>query len=167
MIRVTVLIGLFFILNGQSKAQNNEITCSDYGCKGVYSGPELISGSDVAHQFSNHMSTKVGDQLKALYREKKYVKVDLKNIIMTTKGMDNRGNVVYALEVPFLHVSDSCEAFTAFDHRGGWGHKITLSSVENTFKNKKNLTITELNSPEGLQEFWVQWRHKNWQPNCK
>lgn len=167
MMRISILIGLTLVLIGCFKAQNNKINCSDTGCKGVYSGPEFVNGSDVAHQFSNHMSAKVGDKLKALYANGKYVKVDLEKIIMTTKGMDNRGNVVYVLEVPFIQVLDSCDAFTAFDHRGGWGHKITKLSVENTFKNKSNLTIAEINTPEGLQEFWIQWRHRDWQMNCK
>ncbi len=166
MIRKTTLIWVVFLFASHIKAQNKEITCSDNGCRGVYRGPEFINGSDVAHQFSNHMSAKVGDQLKALYRKKKYVKVDLDNLTMTTKGMDNRGSVVYTLEVPFVQVSDSCKAFTAFDHRGGWGHKITLSSVEHIFKEKNNLAIKEISTPEGLQEFWVQWRHERWQPLC-
>lgn len=166
-IALLILLGFICCTASSATAQINEIECSDSGCKGVYNGSEFINGSDVAHQFSNHMSAKVGNQLKALYTNGKYVKVDLRNIVMTTKGMDNRGDVDYLLEIPFVTVSDSCEAFTAFDHRGGWSHKITKSSVLETFKNKDNVTLSELNTPEGLQEFWIQWRHEKWQPNCK
>ena len=42
------------------------------------------------------MSGAVGDKLKELYDNKKYVKVDLQNIIMTTQGMDNKDNVIYS-----------------------------------------------------------------------
>ena len=36
------------------------IECNDDGCFGSYYGKEFIDGSDVAHQFSNTMSAKVG-----------------------------------------------------------------------------------------------------------
>lgn len=171
-ITVTI-IGLMFITCGNmdtdstNQTSNHEIICSDEGCKGTYKGPEFEDGSDVGHQFSNHMSREVGNNLKELYDSKKYSKVDLSKITMTTTNMDHKGDVIYSLDIPFIKVSDPCDAYTAFDHRGGWGHKIKKAHVLNIFKNKDNLDIIELNTPEGLQEFWVQWRHEAKQSNCR
>ncbi len=172
---VTVLfIGLscLMCINSEDNSVNqnvsdHEIICSENGCKGTYAGPEFVNNSDVAHQFSNQMSDKVGIKLKQLYDEGKYSKVDLSNIKMSTKNMDSKGNVIYSLEVPFIRTPDSCDAFTAFDHRGGWGHKIKKEDVLEIFKNKDNLKIIELNTGEGLQEFWIQWRHETKQSDCK
>lgn len=60
--------------------RNVTIECNDNGCFGSYYGREFINGSDVAHQFSNTMSAKVGDKLKELHSQDKYVKVDFENI---------------------------------------------------------------------------------------
>ena len=57
-------------------------SCTDEGCKGTYTGPEFVRLSDVAHQFSNTMSTVVGDKLKELYKKKKFVKVNFSGIQM-------------------------------------------------------------------------------------
>lgn len=67
----------------------------------------------------------VGVKLKELYRNKEYSKVDLEKIVMTTRGMGS-GTVTYYLEVPFKLVSTKCDAFTSFDHVGGWNHKPAL-----------------------------------------
>lgn len=142
------------------------ISINDTGCQGTYSGPEFINGSDVAHQFSNKMSRVVGDQLKVMYNRKKYVKVDLKKIVMTTKNMNNKGDVIYHLNIPFIPVKKACDATTSFDHRGGWGHKIKKESVLKIFGKKKGLEFIELNTNEGLQEFWIQWRNSNKQSHC-
>ncbi|MDA7744866.1 hypothetical protein N8911_02080 [bacterium] len=72
----------------------SKIDCTDKGCFGSYSGPEFIEGSDIAHQFSNSMSTKVGEKLKELFDNKLYSKVDMANIKMSTNGMGS-GTVEY------------------------------------------------------------------------
>ncbi|MDF4201397.1 hypothetical protein PXD56_00420 [Maribacter sp. SA7] len=94
------------------------IECTNDGCFGSYYGKEFINGSDVAHQFSNTMSAKVGDKLKELYSKDKYVKVDFTNIDMTTEGMGS-GMVTYKLRIPFVTVATKCDAYTSFDHVGG------------------------------------------------
>lgn len=142
------------------------ISCDENGCSGAYIGAEYINGLDIAHQFSNKMANQVGKYLKELYQAGTYVKVDLENIKMKTEGLDHTGDVLYELSIPFMSVSDSCLATTAFDHRGGWGHSITEKSVLNTFKSKRKLEYKELKTPEGLQEFWIQWQHADWQSNC-
>ncbi len=150
----------------ESYLPSDSIICGEGGCSGTYFGPEFINGSDVAHQFSNQMAEAVGNYLKKCYAEKKYSKVDLKNIKMSTQGLDNLGDVTYELFIPFMEVEDACLASTAFDHRGGWNHKITKSQAIRVFKNKKQLEFIELSTAEGLQEFWIQWQHDDFQKHC-
>jgi len=164
---ITILILMAAFLSCTHSEPKYEISCTENGCSGTYIGPEFVNGSDVAHQFSNHMARRVGEELKALYKQKKYTKVVLGEIKMTTNGMNYIGDVTYSLEIPFESVSDPCEAFTSFDHRGGWGHKIKESGVRHTFRNKQNVQLIEKNTPEGLQEFWVQFQHKDHQSGCK
>ena len=149
----------------------NEINCFDTGCEGAYEGPEFVDGSDIAHQFSNTMSGIVGDKLKELYRKGKYRKVDFPKIQMSTKGMGS-GNVVYKLAIPFVTVKDKCEAYTSFDHVGGWNHGPALSKrkiqLSNSLMDGDSLHISSLKTtPEGLQEYWIQWRNKTTQANCE
>ena len=142
----------------------NQITCTKTECQGTYSGKEFINGDDIAHQFSNQMATAVGDQLKAFYKSGDYSKVDFKNITMTTEGMGS-GEVTYYLSIPFMAVTEKCEAFTAFDHVGGWAHAPALSQRKVQLKglllNGEHLNISQLKvTAEGLQEYWIQWKHK-------
>ncbi|WP_282160716.1 hypothetical protein [Ulvibacterium marinum] len=153
------------------KGVYDKIICSDDGCEGVYIGPEFIEGSDIAHQFSNVMSKKVGDKLKELYKLREYSKVDFSKIKMSTKGMGS-GNVVYELNIPFKKVKEKCDAYTSFDHVGGWDHKPALSTrkeeLNNVLMEGQTLDISELKTtPEGLQEYWIQWKNKVTQSDCK
>ncbi len=155
----------------EQTAENNEISCSENGCEGTYIGPEFINGSDVAHQFSNKMSSSVGDKLKELYHNSVYVKVDFANINMSTKGMGS-GNVTYALSIPFITVKEKCDASTSFDHVGGWNHSPALSSrkaqLSKVLMEGEELDISDLKTtPEGLQEYWIQWKNNVTQANCK
>jgi len=151
--------------------EKNKIECSDNNCNGKYIGFEFINGKDIAHQFSNKMSNSVGNKLKALYREKIYKKVDFSRIKMTTKGMGT-GKVIYELYVPFVSVNTKCEAYTSFDHVGGWNHKPALERRKNELKkvtmNGHKLEVSKLKrTPEGLQEYWIQWQNKKTQSECK
>lgn len=174
---ITFLIVIFcYSLSGNSGnrivVQNkNDIRCSEKGCEGTYLGPEFINGSDVAHQFSNKMSNKVGDKLKELYDREEYSMVDFSKIIMSTRGMGS-GNVTYKLVIPFQSVNEKCQAFTSFDHVGGWNHKPSLSSrkaeLSKVLMEGQELNISELKTtPEGLQEYWIQWKNKVKQADCK
>tara|TARA_R110002020_G_scaffold54229_17_gene151415 strand:- start:553 stop:1119 length:567 start_codon:yes stop_codon:yes gene_type:complete len=150
--------------------KKNGIICTDKNCHGTYGGPEFINGSDIAHQFSNQMSADVGDQLKQLYSEEKYSKVDFQNIQMTTKGMGS-GKVEYSLLIPFKTVAEACQAYTSFDHVGGWNHAPALQARKNQLSKVllegEHLDISELmTTPEGLQEYWIQWKNKDIQLDC-
>lgn len=149
---------------------NNTIECSNNECYGEYEGAEFINGSDIAHQFSNKMSAEVGNKLKELFKMGEYSKVDFDNIIMTTKGMGS-GNVIYYLKIPFKRVNTKCEAYTSFDHVGGWNHAPALEARKKQLKNalmdNQELDISYLKTtPEGLQEHWIQWKNKVTQSMC-
>jgi len=154
-----------------SPAPKHQIDCRDGACQGQYEGPEFVQGSDVAHQFSNHMSAAVGDELKRLYRAGEYSKVDWSRVEMTTKGMGS-GEVVYYLRIPFMRVDEACEAYTSFDHVGGWNHAPALKArrrqLQKALLPGESLDISPLfRTPEGLQEHWIQWKNKHWQADCK
>jgi hypothetical protein len=149
----------------------NEIICDDYGCIGSYSGQEFINGSDIAHQFSNKISHSVGAKLKELYKNNKFSKVDFAKIIMTTDGMGT-GSVVYSLTIPFIRVKEKCNAYTSFDHVGGWNHSPALSErktqLQKALMEDDKLNISELKiTDEGLQEYWIQWRNNSVQSDCR
>lgn len=163
-----ITFGCFFSF---TNIENNSIECSDKECQGQYVGAEFINGSDIAHQFSNKMSTEVGEKLKDLFRKEKYSKVDFEKIEMTTKGMGS-GNVIYYLKIPFVRVNSKCEAYTSFDHVGGWNHKPALEARKRQLKKAlmKNheLYISDLKTtPEGLEEHWIQWKNKITQSMCE
>jgi hypothetical protein len=113
----------------------------------------------------------VGEQLKALYNQGKYVKVDLANIQMSTKGMNDGDEYVeYEIAIPFVRVKSKYEAMTSFDHCGGWGHPPELAkrkaqllnSPSRIVKNNKLWISPLLSTPEGLQEYWIQWQHRDY-----
>jgi hypothetical protein len=156
-----------------SETQNDTVTpieCTEKGCQGSYAGPEFVNGSDVAHQFSNEMSGKVGDKLKSLYKKGTYSKVDFSKIEMSTKGMGS-GKVVYKLSIPFQRVDQKCDAFTSFDHSGGWNHSPAISArkkhLQKALLKGEKLDVSPLKTtPEGLQEYWIQWKNKTVQASC-
>ena len=158
------------VTSKQQEESNHQITCTDGSCFGKYSGQEVINGSDIAHQFSNKMSKAVGDKLKELYQTEKFSKVDFENIQMSTKGMGT-GKVTYELVIPFARVSTKCAAYTSFDHSGGWNHYPAINKrkerLNKVLLSGDSLDISQLKTtPEGLQEFWIQWRNKDLQVDC-
>ena len=139
-----------------NQIKKQEINCSNNTCEGIYDGPEFIWSSDVAHQFSNKMCDSVGDKLKYLYKSGKYSKVDYSKILMSTEGMGS-GNVVYKITIPFISVKEKCQAYTSFDHVGGWNHKPDSServaNLKSALIKNETLDISHLMlTKEGLQE---------------
>ena len=161
----------FLVVGCVSTEPKTVISCTDTFCEGTYTGPEFIYFSDVAHQFSNTMSTVVGDKLKELFKNKKYVKVDFSGIQMSTEGMNNFGDVEYRLYFPFESVANECQAYTSFDHVGGWDHAPELEMRKRALKKAvlpgEELEISALKTTkEGLQEYWIQWKNKEVQAAC-
>ncbi|MCB0439581.1 MAG: hypothetical protein KDD20_12650 [Mangrovimonas sp.] len=151
--------------------QNASVNCTEDGCEGRYEGPEFVNNSDVAHQLSNKVSRAVGDELKNLYKAGNYRKVDFSNIEMSTMGMGT-GQVVYSVWIPFVQVNEKCEAYTSFDHSGGWNHAPALErrkkELAYAIMPGHDLDISDLKvTPEGLQEYWIQWKNKDVQRECQ
>ena len=150
------------------------MVCTDSFCKVNYSGPEFTIHKgeiiDTAHRMSNLISGEVGKKLKSLYNKKKYAKVDLKKIRMTSIDMDKLGSVKLEIFIPFKRVKNPCEASTGFDHSGGWGHD---PEIEDRKKDLSGIAVCEeleisplIKTPENFQEYWIQWKHKDFQANC-
>ena len=150
------------------------MVCTDSFCKVNYSGPEFTIHKgeiiDTAHRMSNLISGEVGKKLKNLYNKKKYAKVDLKKIRMTSIDMDKLGSVKLEIFIPFKRVKNPCEASTGFDHSGGWGHD---PEIEDRKKDLSGIAVCEeleisplIKTPENFQEYWIQWKHKDFQANC-
>ena len=150
------------------------MVCTDSFCKVNYSGPEFTIHKgeiiDTAHRMSNLISGEVGKKLKILFNNKKYAKVDLKKIRMTSIDMDNLGSVKLEIFIPFKRVKNPCEARTGFDHSGGWDHD---PEIEDRKKKLSGIAVCEeleisplIKTPENFQEYWIQWKYKEFQANC-
>lgn len=169
--QLSIYILLLTVCSFNSVINSEPIKCTNNECYGQYEGAEFINGADIAHQFSNKMSAAVGDKLKELFMKGEYSKVDFDKIVMTTTGMGS-GNVVYYLKIPFKRVDTKCEAYTSFDHVGGWNHSPALTArkkqLSNALMSNHQLDISELKTtPEGLQEYWIQWKNKATQTMCE
>jgi hypothetical protein len=163
------------VKNTKTKPEKNlVIVCNDSFCKVNYSGPEFTIHKgeiiDTAHRMSNLISGEVGKKLKSLFDNKKYAKVDLKKIRMTSIDMDNLGSVKLEIFIPFKRVQNLCEARTGFDHSGGWDHD---PAIEKRKKQLLGIAVCEqleisslIKTPENFQEYWIQWKHKEFQANC-
>jgi len=162
---------------GLLSEQTYDEKITDDGFVGTYVGPEFNYKGDIAHQFSNTASNLIGERLKELYERGKYSKVDFDNIEMTTDGMGS-GYVTYSLKIPFVRVNDKCDAYTSFDHRGGWGHgedvkiqdveeELGSASPKSTLVKGTELDISDMKkTKEGLVEYWVQWKNRYYQSEC-
>jgi len=165
--RIKEVMGLSLLSEQTSKP-----TITDNGFEGTYEGPEFNSQGDIAHQFSNTASNLIGERLKELYDMGKYSKVDFDNIEMTTDGMGS-GYVTYSLKIPFVRVNDKCDAYTSFDHRGGWGHgegkkkQDVIRELGSLPVKGTDLDISDVKkTDEGLVEYWVQWKNPQYQSEC-
>lgn len=168
-------------LTERYKYQIDTPICNENGCTGKYIGVEFVNeeykqklgltGTDIAHNYSNLMCKYVGRKLKELYREGKFSKVVLNKIRISTKGMgDGKGHVEYIVSIPFKRVEKRSQAMTGFDHSGGWGHPPELAkrkyqllhSKKRIVKNRKLYVSRLTQTPEGLKEYWIQWKHADY-----
>ena len=177
------ILGMYGLINEQN---SESPICSNTGCKGTYTGPEFETGNDIAHDYSNVITKAVAAKLKELYKSGDYVKVNFDGIKLSTKGMGT-GNVVYEVEMPFESVNNKCDARTGFAHVGGWGHPgagvnkrkdelFNDSTKDSTGKSvRTNPVVGTINdmetskktsTPEGLIEYWIQWKHSSLQSDC-
>ena len=158
-----------------SKSRPGVFKIHDNGFEGSYEGVEF-DPTGIAHKFSNTASDAVGKKLKELYSQKKYSKVDLDNIEMSTEGMGKEeypGYVIYKLKIPIVRVNNPCDDYTSFDRRGGWGHgsgtkrNDLVKELSNEPTPGTSLDISkEYKTEEGLVEYFAQWKNKNYQSKC-
>ena len=163
------------VKNTKTKPEKNLVlVCNDSFCSVNYSGPEFTIHKgeiiDTAHRMSNLISGEVGKKLKSLFDKKKYAKVDFNKVRMTSIDMDNLGSVKLEIFIPFKCVKTPCEARTGFDHSGGWDHD---PEIEIRKKKLSGIAVCEeleisslIKTPENFQEYWIQWKHKDFQANC-
>ena len=150
------------------------INLTNKGFSGKYIGAEFDSKGDVAHQFSNQVADIIGKQLKKSYEKGEFLKVDFKNTKITTSGLDLKDKVEFLIEMPFLKVS-KCDAYTGIEHCGTWVNqndekldarlneklqKLTTLSVGNIDK-------AYFHTDQGYKEYWIQFKHKDYQSDCK
>ena len=153
------------------KISETELTASYYG-------PEFLDGIDTAHRLSNLVATKLGKHLKSEFSKGNYLKVDFKNTIIKTEGKPvfvypSENYVNYQIKMPFIKVKNSCDAFTGVEHRGTWAKNDIETEFPYWINNLKaqiavgNPEYMLFQTPEGFKEYWVQFRHKNFQGKCK
>jgi len=152
----------------------DNICISDLGLTGYFKGPEYNEEGDIAHQFSNKVAARVGTYLKERYLKKVYLKVDLEGINIITKGLNQVDSVYYAIEMPFKRVA-KCEAFTGIEHCGSWNYQPGIL-LNKRFKELreglvKNWSVGNsahqlYKTEEGFQEYWIQFKHKDYQAAC-
>jgi len=156
------------------KPKYDSIRISDAGLVGYFKGPEFNEDGDVGHQFSNTVARTVGQYLKEAYTHQRYLKVDFNKIKITTKGLDQKDNVHYTMNMPFVKVS-KCQAFTGIEHCGSWNDQpmviLNRRMTELTEKLKSKYSIGKMEqkfirTPEGLVEYWIQFKHKDYQQAC-
>jgi hypothetical protein len=158
--------------------------CTESGCSGKYTGPEWSKNcSDIAHQYSNVITKAVAAKLKELYNSGNYVKVDLDNIKLSATSVNNKCNqnqTTYSVIIPFIKVSNKCDARTGFAHVGGWGHAPELQKRKMEIwgyippGKSRNTVVDNLldvsqltKTPTGLEEYWIQWKHWDYQSECE
>ena len=153
------------------KIENNQLLAS-------YEGPEFLNDRDTAHLLSNLVANELGNHLKKEFSKKNYLKVDLKNTKIQTKGnpqfrYPSEEIVKYTIEMPLLKVKNACDAFTGIEHRGTWARNdIETGFPEWIQKLKSQIAVGEIESeffktPEGFKEYWVLFKHRGYQGNCK
>ena len=157
---------------------NYSVTIDQNGLYGTYKGLEFVDTgdvmyNDVAHQFSNFVADTLGKFLKASYKAGNYYSIDFKKTKITTKGMDMKDTVVYCINMVFKK-TDKCGASTGIEHCGSWG-----GQADDLLKKRLDETVTNLAplcigrpktykyvTDEKFKEYWIQFKHKNYQGDC-
>ncbi len=165
----------------ESKSNKKPIltsSISDKGFLGKYVGVEYVikhgKKFDLAHRFSNKATDIIGKHLKKSYEKGEYLKVDFKNTKITTSGLDLKGNVEFVIEMPFVKVA-KCEAFTGIDHCGTWvnqNNEKLDTRLNEKLQNLTTLSVGETDkayfqTEQGYKEYWIQFKHENYQTLCK
>ena len=158
----------------ETKPTYDSIRISDKGLTGYFKGPEYNEEGDIAHQFSNKVAECVGAYLKQRYLKNVYLKVDLAVVTIKTEGLNQVDSVYYAIEMPFKRVA-KCDAFTGIEHCGSWNYQPRIL-LNKRFKELReglsercsvgNSAYQFYKNEEGFQEYWIQFKHKDYQADC-
>lgn len=157
---------------------NYSVTIDQNGLYGTYKGLEFVDTgdvmyNDVAHQFSNFVADTLGKFLKASYKAGNYYSIDFKKTKITTKGMDMKDTVVYCINMVFKK-TDKCGASTGIEHCGSWGGQADLLLKKRLDETVLHLAPLCIGRPktykyvtdEKFKEYWIQFKHKNYQGDC-
>ena len=157
---------------------NYSVTIDQNGLYGTYKGLEFVDTgdvmyNDVAHQFSNFVADTLGKFLKASYKAGNYYSIDFKKTKITTKGMDMKDTVVYCINMAFKK-TDKCGASTGIEHCGSWGGQeddLLKKRLDETIQKLAAISIgrpktCKYVTKEKFKEYWIQFKHKNYQGDC-
>lgn len=89
------------------------------GISGFNLKEQSATGQDAIHQLSNVAANIVGQDLKQLYSNGKYYKVDMNNIKMEY-GKNTNNKTYYYITIPLISVKDDKSAYINFEHKGSW-----------------------------------------------
>jgi len=150
------------------------VKISKSGFYGKYVGPEFTREGDVAHKFSNKTCKVVGRFMKKSFLSGNYLKVDFDNTKITTNGLDKKGKVEFVIFMPFLKTT-KCESFTGLAHCGTWVNQnsfILDSRDQSLLSNLDKISVGPkeqgyFTTDGGYKEYWVQFKHKNYQSKCR
>lgn len=156
-----------------------KISISTSGFNGSYRGLEFsnegpLDERDVAHRFSNKIADTIGYFLKQQNLKGIFLKVDFKNTQIRTSGLDLEKHVVYTVSMPFLKTK-KCEGYTGIEHCGSWTDEANLelrARMQELQKSLKTISVGKpdvhfFKTPEMFQEYWIQFKHKEYQADCK
>ncbi len=151
------------------------------GLYGIYKGVEFadtgdVSRRDVAHRFSNRVADTLGKYLKAQFKAGNYLSIDFQKTKITTAGMDLKDSVVYCITMIFKS-EKKCDASTGIEHCGSWSQDEITSRYflkKRLVELKKSLQKISVGKPnvhfyktaEKFQEYWIQFKHKDYQRDC-
>jgi hypothetical protein len=135
-----------------------------------YEGAEFNQDGDIAHQLSNRVADTLGKYLKASFTKGNYLALDFDNTKITTEGLDLKGSVKYCIQFPFLHTNKR-DAFTGIEHCGSWDNESDYSlnkKLQERLINLRKMSIGSIKTrrfttAEKFKEYWIQFKHKEYQ----
>lgn len=118
---------------------------------GTYIGLENTKTNDMYYEFAEQICFSVDLKLKELYDVGIYSKVDLEQIWMSSEGYGTT-TVKYQIVIPLIQVSKD-DAMLSFTH----SQSSSLKRKEKELR-KEIIYMSLKETPEGLSEYWIQWK---------
>ena len=154
----------------QVKYPNDSIRITKDTFFANYEGAEFNQDGDIAHQLSNRVADTLGKYLKAAFTKGDYLALDFDHTKITTEGLDLKGSVKYCIQFPFLHTNKR-DAYTGIEHCGSWDNESDYSlykKLQERLVNLQKMSIgsiktKQFTTPEKFKEYWIQFKHKEYQ----